>query len=129
MGVTVRALGGLVLGLGIIAAPAVAADPAVNTSPPTVTGVATYRQTLSATPGTWSPEGVAFTYQWLRDAEPVPGEIGTTYRTGLDDLGRHLAVTVVATDATGAQSVATSASTTPVARADFTMKELSLIHI
>jgi len=120
---TVGLVLGLVLGLGLVGAPAIAADPAVNTSPPTVTGVPAYRQTLSATPGTWSPEGVSFTYQWLRDAEPVPGATATTFRTGLDDLGHRLAVTVVATDATGAQSVATSAPTTLIARADFAVEE------
>ena len=104
--------------------PARAADPPVIVVPPTVDGTATYRERLTATPGSWLPaEGLSFAYQWLRDGVPVAGATTASYRLDLDDLGHSMAVAVTATDATGAQVPAVSAPTLPVGRAAFEVRE------
>ena len=104
----------------LLPVPARAADPPVNLVAPTVEGTPTYRERLTAAPGGWTPaEGLAFAYQWLRDGAPVAGATTASYRLDLDDLGHTLAVSVTATDATGAQVAAASAPTTPVAKAAF----------
>ena len=102
VGVTLRGLLALVVGLGVlVAAPAVAAAPGVNTAPPTVVGPAPTARRSPSTPGTWSPEAVSYAYQWLRDGVAVPGATATSYRLDLDDLGHQISVAVAATDATG----------------------------
>ena len=51
----------------------------------------------------WEGEGLTFTYQWLRDGQPVPGKPGTRPELKLKkpDVGRTLTVVVTATDASG----------------------------
>ncbi|MEO5853543.1 MAG: DUF3152 domain-containing protein [Nocardioides sp.] len=109
-------------GLGTVPS-AGAAEAIVSTGAPVVTGDPVYRERLSATAGTWSPEPTTLTYQWLSDGDPVAGAVGAAYRPDLDDLGHTLAVSVVATDLTGAQAVAVSAPTVPVARAELGVSE------
>ncbi len=128
MGVILRGLLALVVGFGVlVTAPAVAAAPGVNTALPTVVGPATYRETLTSTPGTWSPEAVSYAYQWLRDGVAVPGATATSYRLDLDDLGHQVSVAVAATDATGVVSAATSAPTPPVGRAELMVEEKPVV--
>jgi hypothetical protein len=93
-----------------------AADPVVNTAPPTVTGEAVVGRPLRATPGTWMPTAVTVTYRWLRGDRPIPGATAPGYRVTPDDLAHRLAVRVVATDADGHTATAVSAPTGPVAR-------------
>src|SRR5690242_20654243 len=42
-----------------------------NTAAPTISGTAKVASTLTASPGTWSPTGATFTYQWLADGAAV----------------------------------------------------------
>ena len=112
----------VLVGLGAVPS-AQGAEPILNTGAPVVAGDPVYRERLTATPGTWSPEPVAVDYQWLRDGAPIPDATTAAYRTDLDDLGRRLAVSVVATDSTGAQAFAVSAATGQVARADLTVED------
>ena len=108
----------------LIPVPARAADPPVNVVAPTVEGTPTYRERLTATPGSWTPaQGLTYAYQWLRDGVPVAGATTASYRLDLDDLGHTVAVSVTATDATGAQVAAASAPTTPVAKAAFELRD------
>ncbi|WP_205474396.1 DUF3152 domain-containing protein [Nocardioides sp. SYSU D00038] len=110
----------LLLALLLPAAPAVAAGPPAVVVAPAVTGPPTYGATLVASPGTWTPAPTSWAWQWLRDGAPVPGATASTYRPGLADLGRRLAVTVTAAGAEGSAS-ATSAPTAPVTPAAFTV--------
>ncbi|WP_244929610.1 DUF3152 domain-containing protein [Nocardioides sp. W7] len=106
----VLALAGAVLP----ATPAAAAP--VSTSLPVVTGVPTYDEVLAADVGGWTPAPASYSFQWLRDGAPIGGATERRYRIALDDLGARLAVTVTATDGSGAGS-ATSDETAPVRRA------------
>ncbi|MFZ2503863.1 MAG: hypothetical protein WAW88_14465, partial [Nocardioides sp.] len=94
--------------------PAAAADPVVNTAPPQVTGVPQYGELLTADPGLWTPSGLSFSYQWLRDGDPVVGATGAALMLGLEDLGHRMSVLVTATDGE-TSGAATSAPTPPVA--------------
>lgn len=43
-------------------------------------------QTLTADPGVWSPDGVAFTYAWYRNGQPIMGANGKTYELTPEDV-------------------------------------------
>ena len=49
------------------------AVPAEAATPPTVSGDPKVGETLTARPGDWEGGGVEFSYQWLRDGEPIAG--------------------------------------------------------
>ena len=89
----------------------------VNQVAPTIAGTATYRETLSATSGTWAAGVLTFGYQWLRAGDPIAGATDPTYRLQLDDIGREISVRVTASDEV-AQESADSAPTQPVVKAD-----------
>jgi hypothetical protein len=108
----------------LVAPPAQAAEGTiVNDSPPAITGEAVFRETLSATPGAWTPAEVTPSYEWLRDGLVVPGATLSTYQLQLADLGHSLAVRVTVSAPEHESAVATSAATAPVARASFTVQE------
>ncbi|MFC6287930.1 Ig-like domain-containing protein [Nocardioides sp. GCM10027113] len=67
------------------------------TASPSVTGVAKVGRVLTAHPGTWDVDGLAFAYQWRRDGEPIAGATGADYRAMPADRGRQLSVSVTAT--------------------------------
>ena len=102
-------------GSTLLAAPAQAALAPVV--PPSISGTAEYAATLTADPGQWAPAATAYSFQWLRDGQPIVPATGSTYQPGLDDLGHALSVTVTATDGLGDSGTATSAPTGPVQRA------------
>jgi alpha-L-rhamnosidase len=61
---------------------------------PQVTGTAQVGQTLTADPGSWTPDPDATAYQWLRDGDPIPGATGSSYQLVAADQGAALAVSV-----------------------------------
>ena len=69
--------------------------PAANVSAPTIGGVPRLGSPLTASPGSWSPEGTAVGYQWLRGGAPIAGATGATYVPVVADVG--FALQVVAT--------------------------------
>ena len=97
----------------------VIAAPPVNTSVPTVSGVAQRTATLTATVGAWNGFGNAYTYQWQRSGDggnawtAVTGATGTTYTLGQSDEGLNVRVVVAATNPDGTTTAA-SAATSPV---------------
>ena len=50
--------------------------------------------TLTAVPGTWSPTGVALSYQWFRDGSPIDDATESTHILQSPDLGRSVTVAV-----------------------------------
>lgn len=68
-------------------------DTNANTAPPTVTGTAAARETLTANPGTW-PSGTTLSYQWFVDGLAVARETRATYVVRTRDAGLPVYVRV-----------------------------------
>jgi 5-hydroxyisourate hydrolase-like protein (transthyretin family) len=82
------------------------------TTAPTVSGTPVVGGVLTADPGTWGPAATGVGHQWLRDGTPIAGATDRTYAPGPADLGRRIAVRVVATRAGYRSGVATSTERT-----------------
>jgi hypothetical protein len=83
---------------------------------PKVTGKAVVGEALTAVPGTWSPDPVSLSYQWLRGATPIPGATQASYGVQAADVGAGIKVTVSGWK-TGYNPVAkTSAATAAVTK-------------
>jgi hypothetical protein len=99
---------------------AVATDPPVSIGAPSIAGTAKRTFTLTASPGSWTPAGAAFTYQWQRDSgsgfADITGATGPAYTLVAADVTFALRVVVTATNVDGATTAA-SAPTPPVAAA------------
>lgn len=70
-------------------------DTLAATAPPTITGVAAARETLTASPGSW-PSGTTFTYQWFVNGLAVAQETRSTYVVRTRDAGLPVHVRVTA---------------------------------
>lgn len=88
------------------AAPEVPAP--VSTAPPTIAGTVRVGGTVTAGPGTWR-DARSLAYRWSRNGVAIPGATARSLRLSAADAGKRLAVSVTATNATGAAS-ATSAT-------------------
>lgn len=86
----------------------------VNTVAPTVSGTALVGITLRATAGTWTPTGVAFSYQWLRSGVPIAKATGSSYLLTAADRGTTVAVEVTGSKAGYTNLKATSKATAVV---------------
>jgi hypothetical protein len=121
-GIRTALVGVVALLASLLLAPAsarAAAEPIVNTEPPVVAGEAVFGTLLQTSRGTWTPDGLTFTFRWQRDGQDIPGETGRYYRLQAADLGHRVAATVTATDAGGASVDVATAPTARVVRADF----------
>jgi hypothetical protein len=87
----------------------------VNSALPAITGTTTVGQTLTCSSGTWS-KSPAFTYQWLRNGEPIIGATASTRLHVAGDAGGLMSCTVKATKS-GVSAVATSAQAAAIAAA------------
>ena len=81
---------------------------------PEIIGAAVAGGTLTAEPGTWSPGGATFTYQWLADGSPIDGATGTTLALTSGQVGRRISVLVTAHLTGRVTTAATSAATDAV---------------
>ncbi len=84
---------------------------------PTITGIATEGQTLTAdTSGITDDDGLgAFSYQWLRDGATIGGATSSTYDLGAADVDTQISVQVSYTDGQGTgEGPLTSAQTVAV---------------
>ena len=76
-----------------------------NREAPVVNGTAAVGDTLSVSPGGWSRDPTAYTYQWQRCSSgtcvPVAGATGPTYTPTSSDLGVSFDATVTAYNAAG----------------------------
>jgi len=89
-------------------------------NPPVVTGTPALGSTLTASHGTWTGEGLTFTYQWLRDAQPISGATDATHLVTADDQGHQLSVRVTATNDSGHAQATSAAVSVPAAASDST---------
>ena len=92
----------------------------VNDAPvgvPTITGIATQNQTLTAsTSGISDADGLGlFSYQWNADGLAITGATGISLVLSQAEVGALITVTVSYTDGGGTAESVTSASTSPVA--------------
>lgn len=88
-----------------------------NTALPAVTGILEDRQTLTASPGTWTGTlPIGYAYQWQRcstalgGCAAIEGATQPTYVVTREDLGNRFVVTVTATNR-GGTATATSPTT------------------
>jgi hypothetical protein len=93
----------------------VAAAP-VSVSRPQLGGAAIQRQTLTATPGTWSgAQPITHSYRWQRCAADVcadiPGVTAATYELTAADVGATVKVVVSATNPSGSSEAASEPTT------------------
>jgi hypothetical protein len=88
----------------------------VNTSPPTITGVAKRDHVLTGHRGEWTVDEppIEYAYRWLRcpdatldSCAPIAGETGSTYVPTRPDKAGFVRFEVTAS-ATGGETVATS---------------------
>jgi hypothetical protein len=86
-------------------------SPTISGLAPSVTGVPRERKILSARPGTVTPAGTTFTYQWLSDRKPVRGATAQTFRLGRKQAGHRVSVRITATS-TGTPAVNRTSSQT-----------------
>ncbi|MDP9308751.1 MAG: DNRLRE domain-containing protein [Actinomycetota bacterium] len=102
----------------------VAAVPPSNISPPSVSGMTQYGQTLTASAGSWGGTlPIGFAYQWRRcdsgggGCADISGASGQSYTLTSTDIGSTLRVTVTGSNSGGSSS-ASSAATSVVSAAD-----------
>ena len=74
--------------------PVVEAGRFTVTEPFTLGGKPQVGQTLSVSPGSYTPAGAAVTYTWLRGGEEIEGQTGPDYTVTGADLGQQLSVRV-----------------------------------
>jgi hypothetical protein len=60
---------------------------------PAIGGAPAVGSTLTADPGEWD-SGMSFSYQWLRDGQPIAGATGSTYATVTADVDHAITVAV-----------------------------------
>ncbi|SDC01816.1 lamin tail domain-containing protein [Nocardioides lianchengensis] len=83
-----------------------------STTAPQVSGTARSGETLTATAGTWSVDGVALAHQWRRGEIPIEGATGPSYVVTGADKGAALNVVVTASKTGYADETAASAPVT-----------------
>lgn len=79
---------------------------------PSISGSGAVGDTLTAVPGTWGPQPVTLSYQWLRDGYPMGGDTEPQYVVSDYDLGHAISVQVIGTKTGYAKSTKTSAAIT-----------------
>lgn len=75
---------------------AVAPGTITNTAMPAVSGGPSVGSALSATAGSWTPSGLSYAFQWLRDGAAIPGANSATYPLLAADVGAKVTVRVSA---------------------------------
>jgi fibronectin type 3 domain-containing protein len=93
--------------------------PPSNTTPPTISGIASNGNTLAATQGTWTGSPTSFTYQWRRcdsgggSCANIAAATASTYTLVSADVGNTIRVSVTAANG-GGSTTASSQQTSVV---------------
>ncbi|MGV2855483.1 hypothetical protein ACNPN0_13735, partial [Glutamicibacter sp. AGC84] len=91
-------------------------DSSLIFSRPTITGIPTVGNILTAAPGVWGPSGVKLTYQWAANGANLTGATKNTLPLTADLAGKTITVNVTGTLAGYTSTSKASAPTTKVAR-------------
>jgi len=86
-----------------------------NTARPTVSGTPQVGVKLTASPGTWTPSGATYSYQWYADGVAVSGATYRTFSPRAAHLGKRLRVKVTAMRTGAATGTASSVTTAAIA--------------
>lgn len=101
-------------------------DVALNTALPNLSGSTGLGDTITTTNGTWTgASGGLFSYQWLRDDEPITDAVSSTYTITLEDSAANLRSRVTYTNSGGAAS----ASSNPIVIDQFTAPAITGVPI
>jgi hypothetical protein len=84
----------------------------VKSEAPTISGTPAMGHTLTCSNGIWSPAPSSYTYEWQLEGAAISGASEPTYLVPAGDEGKKITCTVVATDAAGPSTPASSASVT-----------------
>ena len=119
------------VGASLSSIDAVIDNQVTNTSAPTIDGTAQVGRTLSASGGSWTPDGTAVTYRWVvgTDTSPTDDPTGSTYVPTAADVGRTIRVLATASRAGWNAGSAWSAPTAAVAAVPATLPPPALTAV
>lgn len=86
-----------------------------NTVAPKISGVPAVGNILTVDPGTWTPAGLTYSYQWYADGSPIPGATLSSLTLTDAQFGRSIFVIVTAVTTGYVPASAFSAIVGPVA--------------
>jgi surface antigen len=86
-----------------------------NTARPTVSGTPQVGVRLTASPGTWTPSGGTYSYQWYAGGSTITGATNRSFTPRAEQLGKQLRVKVTATKSGAKTGTAMSAATAATA--------------
>jgi surface antigen len=89
-----------------------------NGTRPSTSGTPKVGVKLTASPGTWTPSGATYSYQWLADGVAITGATYRSYTPRAAQLGERLRVQVTASLVGAEPGTATSPRTAAVAPGD-----------
>ena len=82
--------------------------PPSNTTRPAISGTPSAGNPLTCSDGSWSNDPTGFAFAWNRDGNPISAATGHSYTIQTADVGHTLTCTVIASNAGGSSSPATS---------------------
>ena len=88
--------------------------PLTNKAAPVATGTAKVGSQLTASPGTWSPSGITYAYQWRANGLDIPDATSATLTLKKAQKGKRISVRTTASKLGYPTAVAFSAETSPV---------------
>ncbi len=88
--------------------------PAIIPATPTISGSAKVGKTLTSSPGTWSPDGVAFARQWFADGVAIGGATAAHLVIAPAQVGKRISVRVTGSKSGFSSAVKSSALTAKV---------------
>jgi subtilisin family serine protease len=104
----------------------------VDSTLPTITGLAQVGQQLTASPGTWTESPTNYAYQWQRcdsigaNCSLISGATAQAYTLGSPDLTKTLRVSVTASNSAGSSAPASSAQTAVIVQPPATFGKTSV---